>query len=253
MQKLTLEGLRLSAMFVVSAIVFVFCSNTYAVPTSERSLKVSNRTLPTLERQLKERGLNLGSPIYIRSFKEEKEMEVWVKRGNQFVKFKTYPICSYGSGRLGPKFQEGDGQAPEGFYEVSPNQMNPWSSFHLAFNVGYPNEFDRYHNRTGTAIMVHGKCVSIGCFAVTDELVEEVYLLAEQALKAGQKSFRFDSFPFRMTETNLWRHANNQYLDFWKNLKVGYDLFNMFRVPPEVDVINGAYVLGIDKQLASNK
>jgi murein L,D-transpeptidase YafK len=144
--------------------------------------------------------------------------------------------------QLGPKQKKGDWQSPEGFYFVRGSQLNPFSQFHLAFNLGYPNRYDRAHGRTGSALMVHGDCVSAGCFAMTDEQIDEIYTLAEAALKNGQPYFKVHIFPFRMTAENMKKHRNSPWLAFWDNLKEGYDLFEKYHYPPETSVRNKRYV-----------
>lgn len=195
--------------------------------------------------QLGRKGMVPDAPIFVRVFKEESELEVWKQREDgRFYLFKTYPICNW-SGELGPKLKEGDKQAPEGFYTVSNQQLNPNSGFYLAFNIGFPNAYDRALNRTGAFLMVHGKCKSAGCYAMTDALMEEIYALSRDALRGGQKSFHLHAFPFRPTEANLARHANNQWLPFWKTLKEGYDAFEETRLPPEVAVCERRYVVNV--------
>lgn len=182
-------------------------------------------------------------PIFVRIFKEESELEVWkLKDDGRFYHFKTYPICNF-SGELGPKFQQGDRQSPEGFYTVTQKQMNPNSQFHLAFNLGYPNAFDRAHKRTGDALMVHGKCKSAGCYAMTDALIEEIYALAREALVGGQESFQAHAFPFRMTVPNVARHATHKAAPFWATLKDGYDYFETTRQLPTIAVCNKQYLV----------
>ncbi len=146
------------------------------------------------------------------------------------------------SGVLGPKFQEGDRQAPEGYYMVSQRQMNPKSKYHLSFNIGYPNAFDKAHGRTGTHLMVHGGCSSRGCYAINDEQVQELFSLAREAFLYGQKEFPVHAYPFRLNETNLIRHAASQHINYWRNLKTGYDYFERFRQPPIVGVKDYQYV-----------
>lgn len=190
-------------------------------------------------------GMTQGQPIFVRIFKEESELEVWKQRADgRFYHFKTYPICNF-SGDLGPKLQQGDKQSPEGFYQVKQTQMNPNSQFHLAFNLGFPNAFDKAHKRTGHALMVHGKCKSAGCYAMTDALVEEIYALARESLAAGQEAFHVHAFPFRMTDANMARHQANQWLPFWQTLKEGYDHFELTRVPPQVAVCQKQYVVNV--------
>jgi len=190
---------------------------------------------------LGKKGMKPEAPIFVRIFKEESELEVWKQRDDgRFHHFKTYPICTW-SGELGPKLAQGDKQAPEGFYTVSQTQMNPNSSFHLAFNLGYPNAFDRAHGRTGSALMVHGKCTSAGCYAMTDALMEEIYALAREQFDAGHESFRVHAFPFRMTDANMARHKGAKWYDFWRTLKEGYDHFEATRQPPPVTVCQRRY------------
>ncbi len=153
----------------------------------------------------------------------------------------TWKIAFF-SGELGPKMQVGDRQAPEGFYFVPPGMLRPTSSYHLAFNIGYPNAFDRANGRTGSLIMVHGNEVSIGCFAMTDPGIEEIYTLVSASLQAGQPYFRVHIFPFRMTDANFKAHRFSPHRAFWENLREGYDLFEKNRVPPEVSVRARRYV-----------
>ncbi len=181
-----------------------------------------------------------GSPIYIRIFKESAELEIWIKKNDIFELFKTYDICAF-SGSLGPKTKRGDWQAPEGFYFVRPGNLNPWSSYHLSFNLGYPNAYDRAHGYTGSALMVHGKCVSIGCYAMTDKYINEIYALAHAAFEQGQAYFRVHIFPFRMEEAKLKKHRKNKWHGFWKNLQEGYEYFNTHKTPPNVIVKNKRY------------
>ncbi len=181
------------------------------------------------------------SPILLRIFKEESELEVWKQDiSGRFQLLKTYPICRW-SGDLGPKFYEGDRQAPEGFYTITPEQMNPNSNYHLAINVGFPNNFDKAHKRNGSFLMIHGDCLSVGCYAMTDEQIGEIYALARDAL-AGRPSFQVQAYPFRLTPQNLARHRNNPNLPFWKMLKVGNDHFETTGREPKVDVCNRSYL-----------
>jgi len=216
-------------------------------PQNARSQEVIARKTPTLQREFSNASLTLGSPIFLRIFKESRELELWVEQNKKFVLFKTYPIA-YFSGSLGPKLREGDEQAPEGFYYVSPSRLNPNSKFHLSFNIGYPNLYDQSHQRTGSAIMVHGNTVSIGCFAMTDPLIEEIYTIADHALNAGQRFFRVHVFPFRMLDEKLAQHVQSPHLAFWKNLQEGYSFFEQTRRPPNAIVEHNLYVFEADKE-----
>ncbi|WP_052763797.1 L,D-transpeptidase family protein [Microvirga massiliensis] len=190
------------------------------------------------------KGMSKNDPIVIRSYKKESELEVW-KRGSdgRFALLKTYPICRW-SGQLGPKVREGDRQAPEGFYAITPAQMNPNSSYYLSFDTGYPNAFDRAHGRTGSHLMVHGSCSSRGCFAMTDEVIAEVYAIARESFAGGQRTFQFQSYPFRMTPKNIAQHRLDQNMPFWKNLKEGSDYFEAVGQEPKVAVCGKRYVFG---------
>ena len=211
-------------------------------PSSRRSRNAINRVQPDLKCEFEEKKLTYGSPIFIRIFKESMEFEVWIKKEDKFNLFKTYEICTYGSGGLGPKTKEGDGQAPEGFYFVTPQRLNPSSNFHLSFDIGYPNKYDRIHKRTGGNIMVHGNCVSIGCYAMTNSGIEEIYAIADASFRAGQKFFRIHILPFKMTEENMEKHNKSKYIEFWKNLKEGYDFFEKNKIPPDVNIRSKKYI-----------
>jgi murein L,D-transpeptidase YafK len=194
---------------------------------------------------LGKKGMSTGSAIFVRIFKEESELEVWKARDDgRFYHFKTYPICNW-SGELGPKLKEGDKQAPEGFYSVSRGQMNPNSQFYLAFNLGYPNAFDKAHGRTGSALMVHGKCRSAGCYAMTDGLMEELYALVREAFDGGQSGFQVHAFPFRMTKENMERHKRHAAYPFWRTLKEGYDHFELTRQTPDIAVCARRYHVNV--------
>jgi len=216
-------------------------SKVATVPESARSQAAAAAVGPKLAPRLTARGLRLGAPAFVRIFKQEHELEVWLEKDGAFVLADTWKIAFY-SGDLGPKLAEGDRQAPEGFYFVPPGMLNPNSRYHLAFNVGYPNAFDRVNGRTGSYILVHGSNVSIGCFAMTDPGIEEIYTIVAAALQAGQPFFRVHIFPFRMTDANLATHRLSPHLAFWRNLREGYDRFEKDRVPPEVTVRDRKYV-----------
>jgi murein L,D-transpeptidase YafK len=223
---------------VACAIALAGCDGE-GLQISEKHLK----PLPAaLVADIDRKDMSKESPILVRLFKQEAELEVWKQdRSGRFALLKTYPICRW-SGELGPKIKEGDRQAPEGFYTITPAQMNPKSQFHLAFNLGYPNAFDRAHGRTGAALMVHGDCSSRGCYAMTDEQVSEIYALGRESFFGGQRAFQVQAYPFRMNPLNMARHRNNAHMPFWKNLKQGYDHFEVTRQQPKVDVCEKRYV-----------
>jgi len=211
-------------------------------PTSEKAETFMTNARPRVERQLAAKGLRLGNPVFMRVFKLSKQLEVWMKKEDKFELFKTYPICTY-SGAIGPKLREGDHQSPEGFYTVSGGQLNPLSHYHLSFDIGYPNAVDRDNQRTGGDIMVHGRCISEGCFAMGNLQVEEIYLLAYQAFLQGQKEFGIHIFPFRMTKENMERMKKPEWASFWENLREGYDAFEREHQVPLIAADKGRYVV----------
>ncbi|CAN7476756.1 murein L,D-transpeptidase [Bosea sp. LjRoot90] len=195
---------------------------------------------------MSEKGMSKSQPIVIRSYKKESEVEVWKKRGDgKYALLKTFPMCRW-SGQLGPKVREGDRMAPEGFYAISPAQMNPNSSFYVSFNMGYPNAYDRSHGRTGAHLMVHGACSSAGCYSMTDDQIGELYALVREAQNGGQKAVQMQAFPFRMTPENLAKHRLDPNIAFWKNLKEGSDYFEVAKDEPSVSVAGGRYAFNRD-------
>jgi murein L,D-transpeptidase YafK len=227
-------------IMMVMTLLLVSASEGAEVPSSTRSRGVVDRVEPRLKGELQKLGLTNGSPVFIRIFKEPAKLELWMEKGPKYRLFRTYDICKF-SGGFGPKLKEGDGQAPEGCYTVAARQMNPNSSYHLSFNLGFPNEFDQHHRRTGSALMVHGKCASIGCYAMGDEAIEEIWTLCVGALEKGQGSFPVHCFPFPVTASNLKRHEANEWIEFWKELEPVYSMFEKTRVPPRVVVRQGKY------------
>jgi murein L,D-transpeptidase YafK len=221
-----------------AALLSAACAQTELAPYLR---PLSNETMMLLGKK----SMRADQPIFIRIFKEESELEVWKRRDDgRFYHVKTYPICNW-SGKLGPKIEQGDRQAPEGFYQVNRRQMNPNSRYHLAFNLGFPNVYDRAHGRTGEFLMVHGKCKSAGCYAMTDGLMEEIYALSREAFIGGQDAIDVHAFPFRMTGENLARHQDSEHYAFWTTLKEGYDYFELTRRPPAVAVCEKRYIVNV--------
>lgn len=219
---------------------------------SARSEKAVSSWMPKLEAALKTKKLSLGAPVFFRILKTKDgeagrgELQAFVENSTgSFVFFKSWDICTY-SGALGPKLKQGDRQSPEGFYFVTPARLNPNSSYHLSFNLGYPNAFDRAHGRTGDYLMVHGDCVSVGCYAMTDEGIEEIYTLLQSALGGGQPFVRVHAFPFEMSEANMDKFKDNPNYEFWKNLKQGWDHFERTGLPPNVTVKDKHYAFEMD-------
>jgi murein L,D-transpeptidase YafK len=215
------------------------------VPTSPRANAAYQRVGPEIERRLL--ALESAKPlrVFLRVYKHERELEVWVKsKSEDYVLYQSYPICAY-SGELGPKTREGDMQAPEGIYQVRAGQLNPWSQFHLSFNLGYPNVFERAQGYTGSALMVHGNCVSIGCYAMTDAKIEEIYSLVSRALSAGQSFVPIHAFPFRMNADNRARFvpADEPTTKLWDMLAPIEQVFDKHKRVPNVRITAQGYVL----------
>jgi murein L,D-transpeptidase YafK len=222
----------------------VFSGNLFAqVPKSARSEKAVKKVTPILEKEFSDKKLKLGENIFIRIFKKEYILEIWVEDGGKYTLFKEYKIAYY-SGGLGTKTKTGDQKSPEGFYTVYPQSLNPASSYHLSFNIGYPNAYERYRGYTGAYIMVHGSNVSIGCYAMTDSRIEEIYAIVQKAFEGGQKEIYVHIFPFKMTPANFEKHKKSPNIAFWKELAEGYEYFEKTGQPPKIIVDNkGRYTM----------
>jgi murein L,D-transpeptidase YafK len=199
-------------------------------------------TVADRQRRLEEKGMTAGSAVMIRIFKAESELELWLQKEDRFELFAIYPICFW-SGRLGPKLREGDRQAPEGFYTVTTRHLHRRGRHPRSLDLGYPNTLDRAYARTGSYILLHGGCRSIGCYAMTNPVMEEIYALSEQALFRGQDSIQVHVFPFRMTDDNMRAFADHQWQGFWGSLKGAHDVFERTRVPPRIGVCDKKYVV----------
>lgn len=237
-----LDRLPARALVTFAALAAAFVLGGCNADHFARDARANKPIPPKLLAEIEEKNMDKGSPILVRIFKQESELEVWKQdRTGRFALLKTYPICRW-SGELGPKVREGDRQAPEGFYTITPAQMNPNSSYYLAFNMGYPNAYDKALGRTGSQLMVHGDCSSRGCYAMTDEQISEIYALGRESFFAGQQAFQVQAYPFRMNPVNMAKHRNNPNMPFWKMIKRGYDHFEVTRLEPKVDVCEKHYV-----------
>jgi murein L,D-transpeptidase YafK len=224
---------------ITAALALAGCDTDGGVVPSGRALApLSDKMLADIE----QKNMSKESPILVRLFKEESELEVWKQdNSGRYALLKTYPICRW-SGELGPKIKLGDRQAPEGFYTITPGQMNPNSNYYLAINTGFPNSYDRANGRTGDFLMIHGDCSSSGCYAMTDEQIAEIYALARESFFGGQKAFQIQAYPFRMTPLNMAKHRDSPHMAFWKMIKEGNDHFEVTRLEPKVDVCDKRYV-----------
>lgn len=232
-----LAGLLALALLLVAGIFGVMLRHR-----GEPQVQTFDRT--ALVAALTADGFSMGDAAHVRIFRRERRLELWLSAaGARYRLFRSYDICTF-SGGLGPKLKEGDRQSPEGFYRVGLKQLNPNSRHHLAFNLGFPNAFDQALSRTGSALMVHGGCSSVGCYAITDSSIDEVYAVVEAALKNGQVAVDVHAFPFRLTEPALAAMQSSPWFDFWRNLKEGDDLFESEGLPPKVAACNGVYRFG---------
>ncbi|KJC48115.1 hypothetical protein UB31_18165 [Bradyrhizobium sp. LTSP849] len=235
----------LASVALAASVVLAGCDTDQV--SLATNAKANQPVTPKLLAAMVEKDMDLQSPILVRLFKQEAELEIWKQaRNGQFALLKTYPICRW-SGDLGPKVREGDRQAPEGFYSINPSQMNPQSAYYLSFNTGFPNAFDKALGRTGSQLMVHGDCSSRGCYAMTDEQIAEIYSLGRESFFGGQKAFQFQAYPFKMTPVNMAKHRNNPNMAFWKMIKEGYDHFEVTRQEPRVDFCEKKYVFDATK------
>ena len=242
-----LSLIRKLAFSAVAALLVASCADPQSA-----SMRSSAAIPAKLLAEMQAKGMTRTSPILVRIYKKESELELWKQTASgRYALLKSYPICRW-SGQLGPKKTEGDRQVPEGFYSVGPSQLNPNSRYYLSFDVGYPNNYDRQFNRAGGDIMVHGSCSSRGCFAMTDDEIAEIYAVAREALGAGQGSFQIQSLPFRMTAENFAKVRRSPNLAFWQNLKEGTDNFEVTKQPVAVDSCSGRYVFNGQGACASS-
>jgi murein L,D-transpeptidase YafK len=202
----------------------------------------ANKPLPAkIVAKMKAKGMEKNSPIYFRLFKDEHVVEVWKQKVNgKFEMIQNYNICAW-SGTLGPKYKEGDRQAPEGFYAIKAPQMNPASQYYLSINTGFPNTYDRAHGRTGAHLMLHGACSSSGCYSLTDDNISEVFAFARDAFAGGQQEIILEALPFRMTPEKMALYSKHKDFAFWQMIKEGYDYFELTKTPPKVGFCEKKY------------
>ena len=235
----SLKGLVLASAVSLAALALAGCVQEDGLPRNSRHyVPLPAKTLALMS----EKNMTKDAPILIRTYKQESEFEVWKKTSDgKYAHLKTFPMCRW-SGQLGPKTREGDRQVPEGFYAITPGQLNPNSNYYLSFNVGYPNQLDKAYGRGGGLIMVHGACSSAGCLSMTDDQVAEIYALTREAFAGGQQQVQMQSMPFRMTAHNLAKFRADPNIAFWKNLKEGSDHFEVTKQEPKVGMCGKKYV-----------
>jgi murein L,D-transpeptidase YafK len=224
---------------LAAMLVLVACQessiNDFA-PKADRELP------PKIIQKIKAKGMAKNAPVMFRLIKDEHVVEVWKQKSTgRYEMVQNYNICAW-SGTLGPKFKEGDRQAPEGYYPIRPTQLNPASKYFLALNTGYPNQYDRAHGRTGADLMIHGACSSSGCYSMTDDSVQQIFAFARDAFEGGQTEIMLEAIPFRMTAEKMALYSKHKDFAFWQMLKEGYDYFELTKTPPKVDFCEKKYV-----------
>jgi len=237
-------------------ILFIFSCNN-SDKQSNMSLNKSGDRLQgakafcesTLKEKIKTAGIDPQAYlIYLRAFKLEETLEVWIRNKDDKSKwqlFITYPFCK-NSGQLGPKRMEGDLQIPEGFYHI--DRYNPKSNFYLSLGINYPNASDKIlsdADKPGSDIFIHGGCETVGCIPITDEKMAELYVLADAAFQLGQKKIPVHIFPARMETEQLRKIANShpEHIKFWKRLRIAYESFELNKEFLEFEVgEDGAYL-----------
>ncbi|MEM7426829.1 MAG: murein L,D-transpeptidase family protein [Pseudomonadota bacterium] len=235
-----LRRTALACLFVLCGGYLFWRSTDAPVTWVDANPLAIGKALAASDDRLKSKGLTRGLPVYIRIIKQDSRLELWMEGKRGWTLYDHFPICRW-SGTLGPKLREGDRQAPEGFYTVAISSLNPNSSNYLAFNLGFPNAFDRAHGRTGSYLMVHGDCRSIGCYAMTDPAIAVIYRLVEDALKNGQTGVPVHIFPFKMTEQNLHLHRASKWNLFWRQLQPAWQVFENSKVLPKIGVTGKRY------------
>ncbi len=224
----------------VLAFGLTFATQGSAKPT-DRPLDGDEQSTETaVQQRARQQGFTTGAPVFIRIFKESSTLEVWMQKGSRFALFDSYKICKW-SGKLGPKLQEGDRQSPEGMYSIEANDLRVNARWHRAMGVNFPNAHDRTNSRGGSGILIHGKCSSTGCFALTDPHVEEVYDLVDAALAGGQPRVLVHIFPFALTRDNLAKKADHPASDFWQELRPAFAAFERDRLPPQAELCGEQY------------
>lgn len=224
-------GMRIAAVVAIGS-GLAACTSMGLDSVKKDPPKLSSKMMA----QMSAKSMRPESPVLVRIFKQESELEVWkIDKTGNYALLKTYPMCRW-SGKLGPKTKTGDRQAPEGFYHVSAGMLNPNSQYYVSFNLGYPNRLESALGYTGEALMVHGACSSSGCYAMTDQQVGEIYAVVARALQGGQDRFQVQAYPFRMSARNMVADRDDPNMPFWKTLKEGYDYFEVTRRQPKVSV-----------------
>ncbi|MFH2096889.1 MAG: L,D-transpeptidase family protein [Bacteroidota bacterium] len=239
--------------FLISILLFTQMGYTQSFKNQQKQYERVRFAYREAEKPVREmykaNGIDtLSAYIFIRVFKQEKVLEVWAKEKSDtaYTHITDYKICA-SSGQPGPKRIQGDGQVPEGFYHI--DRFNPWSSFYLSLGLNYPNKSDRIlgDSNPGGDIFIHGSCATIGCIPITDEKIIEVYLMAVEAKNCGQANIPVHIFPARLSDELMAKlktgDTENEILQFWMNLKEGFDYFEKYKKLPVVTIdAKGKYI-----------
>ena len=251
---------RITIYFIIACLFFTGAAPSLFAQASVNLMRLSakadtkyNKLEDSLRKQFEEKKIKWPpQEIYIRSFKYDRQLEVWVKSETKapYKLFKTYRVCMQ-SGSLGPKRMEGDYQMPEGFYYI--NEFNPNSNYHLALGLNYPNASDKILSDSlhpGNAIYIHGSCVSTGCIAISDKPIEELYLLASFVKEQGQDFIPVHVFPVKYNVRRSFEYLaqatkdNQQLQKFAVSLKSAFDYFEEKRQLPLILVNKkGQYIV----------
>jgi murein L,D-transpeptidase YafK len=229
-------------------VFFLFTFASFIPPKA--SFKTAQLKFPRVKAAFQDKGklmtdlykskqLNIkNAHLFIRVFKQEDELELWAKSktAQQFTKIKIFKICAK-SGTIGPKARAGDGQVPEGLYQI--NRFNPASNYHLSLGIDYPNKTDKLRAGffpTGGDIFIHGECVTIGCMPLTNEFIEELYVACVEAKEALQKTIKVEIYPCRLTTENSQKifkkyAKNTDWIKVWKVLQKSFDHFENKKYP----------------------
>jgi murein L,D-transpeptidase YafK len=252
----TITGLGQPSLQKISTSYVSFIDLQKSFPRPSEALQ---RKEDTLQKQFEAKGLAWPARyVYIRSFKYDSQLEVWVKNDlkEQFKLFKTYKVCAL-AGTLGPKRMEGDYQVPEGFYYI--NEFNPRSSFYLSLGINYPNASDCILSDSltpGGAIFIHGSCVTVGCIPLTDQYIDELYIISAHAKDQGQDFIPVHIFPVRFNVKRSMDYLQNYIKDypelkrFALRLEEAFDYFDKYKQLPVVLIKDdGEYVIdGVPKK-----
>jgi murein L,D-transpeptidase YafK len=216
----------------------------WSAPSPGDTAAAADRATALLRAELGALGLEIGDPVFLRVFKDTQEVEVWMQGepGAEWTFYKTYRTCGPVA-EPGPRPTVSDGGAPEGFYYAAPRHLSSRGGV-LGLELGNPNAYDRHHRHNKRPGRLEGGCAPSGSYALGDQGIAEIVTLARAAWERGQPFFRIHCYPFRMTDARMNRElaARAPWIDFWADLKEGYDFFDVLRRPPDTVVQNGDYV-----------